>query len=62
MKKWGGQLDIRPPNPKIGGDVPPPIPPGLTPLPICASVRISSNLSKRHDYLQWNPCVCLRKG
>ena len=27
MKKWGGgggQLDIRPPNPKIGGDVSPP--------------------------------------
>ena len=32
MKKWGGQLDIRPPNLKIGGDVSPPSPPGLTPL------------------------------
>ena len=32
MKNWGGQLDIRPPNLKIGGDVSPPSPPGLTPL------------------------------
>ena len=32
MKKWGGQLDIRPPTLKIGGDVSPPSPPGLTPL------------------------------
>ena len=29
MKKWGGQLDIRPPNLKIGGDVSPPIPPRI---------------------------------
>ena len=28
----GGQLDIRPPNLKIGGDVSPPSPSGLTPL------------------------------
>ena len=27
MKKWGGQLDIRPPNKKIGGGRVPPIPP-----------------------------------
>ena len=32
MKKWGGQLDIRPPSVKIGGDVSPHPPPGLTPL------------------------------
>ena len=32
MKKWGGQLDIRPPNLKIGGDTSPPSHPGLTPL------------------------------
>ena len=28
----GGQLDIRPPQSKNWGDVPPPSPPGLTPL------------------------------
>ena len=32
MKKWGGQLDIRPPQSKNWGDVSPPISPGLTPL------------------------------
>ena len=26
MKKWGGQLDIRPPNLKVGGTCPPPSP------------------------------------
>ena len=34
MEKWGGQLDIRPPNLQIGGDVSPPSPPGLTPLAV----------------------------
>ena len=29
MKKWGGQLDIRPPNLKIGGGRVPPIPPRI---------------------------------
>ena len=30
MKKWGGQLDIRPPNLKIGGEAcPPPHPPRI---------------------------------
>ena len=32
MKKWGGQLDIRPPHSKNWGGRVPPIPPGLTPL------------------------------
>ena len=35
MKKWGGgggQLDIRPPNLKIGGDVFPPSPPRIDAL------------------------------
>ena len=34
MKKWGGQLDIRPLQSKNwgGGRVPPPSPPELTPL------------------------------
>ena len=34
MEKWGGQLDIRPPNLQIGGDVSPLSPPGLTPLAV----------------------------
>ena len=32
MKKWGGQLDIRPPHSKNWGGHVPPSPPGLTPL------------------------------
>ena len=32
MKKWGEQLDIRPPNLKIGGTCPLHPPLGLTPL------------------------------
>ena len=34
MKKWGGQLDIRPSQSKNWGGRVPPVPPGLTPLPI----------------------------
>ena len=43
MKKWGGQLDIRPPNLKIGGGghVPPiPPPPGLTPLQLATQLLV----------------------
>ena len=32
VKKWGGQLDIRPPQSKNWGGRVPPIPPGLAPL------------------------------
>ena len=40
MKKWGGQLDIRPPTLKIGGDVSPPSPPRIdAPDFICKMAR-----------------------
>ena len=45
MKKCGEQIDIRPPNLKIGGRRVPLIPPGLTPLHVK-----QSNLHKKPNY------------
>ena len=44
MKKWGGQLDIRPPHSKNWGGRVSPIPPALTPLldkNLCVNVSIN---------------------
>ena len=53
MKKWGGQLDIRPPNLKIGGIHVPPHPPPPPPridAPATCNAIISSYIIKASLY------------